>query len=251
VNIAVHTYGADAQFLIRIDAHADYPDNYCKILIDEVQKTNAASVVVAMKTEGRQGFQKAVAAAQNSKLGNGGSAHRVADGGGMWTDHGHHALMRTDAFRKVGGYDESFTHNEDAELDMRLAQAGFKIWLTDRTSLVYYPRSSPMALLRQYIKYGEGRARTILKHRALPKLRQLAPAAVLPALLLGFLSPLLPIAALPLALWMLICIAYGVMLGVRTGNLSLLAAGPAFMIMHLGWSLGFWSSMLNRQRSVS
>ena len=33
--------------------------------------------------------------------------------------------MRIAAFRGVGGYDESFSHNEDAELDYRLRQAGY------------------------------------------------------------------------------------------------------------------------------
>ena len=41
--------------------------------------------------------------------------------------------MRIAAFRAVGGYDESFSHNEDAELDYRLRQAGYRIWMTDKT----------------------------------------------------------------------------------------------------------------------
>ena len=76
-----------------------------------------------MRTKGTGLFQKATALAQNSRLGNGGSQHREG-GAGRWTDHGHHALMRLDAFRAVGGYDETFSHNEDAELDYRLAAGG-------------------------------------------------------------------------------------------------------------------------------
>ena len=51
------------------------------------------------------------------------AARSTAQGAeGHWADHGHHALMRISAFRAVGGYDESFSHNEDAELDYRLGR---------------------------------------------------------------------------------------------------------------------------------
>ena len=133
INLAVATFGTDAEFLIRLDAHADYPDDYCRILLEEAKITSAASVVVAMETRGITCFQRAVAAASNSKLGNGGLAHRMAPATGKLVDHGHHALMRIDAFNSVGGYDESYSHNEDAELDVRLRKAGFSIWLTSKT----------------------------------------------------------------------------------------------------------------------
>ncbi|MDP9128546.1 MAG: glycosyltransferase family 2 protein [Pseudomonadota bacterium] len=248
INLAVEAHGQDAEFLIRIDAHADYPHDYCKVLVDEAIATDAASVVVSMHTSGEDWFQKAVAAAQNSKIGNGGSAHRNAGNEGRWVDHGHHALMRIKPFREVGSYDESFTHNEDAELDMRLGKAGYKIWLTGKTKLTYYPRSTPRSLFRQYFQYGHGRARNIIKHRSLPKLRQLAPGAVLPAAVFGLLSPFMGIAAWPLEAWCALCLGYGLKLGFDAKDKRIAAAGPAAMIMHFGWSLGFWKAFLEEGR---
>ncbi len=100
-------------------------------------------IVVAMATVGVGVFQKATALAQNSKLGNGGAKHRKG-AKGHWTDHGHHAAMRIEAFKQVGGYDESFTHNEDAELDCRLTAAGFRISMTGpRAHMVYFPDLRP------------------------------------------------------------------------------------------------------------
>ncbi|MCB9988456.1 MAG: glycosyltransferase family 2 protein [Rhodospirillales bacterium] len=245
VNRAVATYGADCEWLIRLDAHADYPPDFCRILLEEAQKTGADSVVVAMDTVGKAGFQKAVAAAQNSKLGNGGAAHRNAGQDGAWVDHGHHALMSIAAFQAVGGYDENFSHNEDAELDLRLRAAGYKIWLTGRTALNYYPRAAAGPLFRQYYKFGQGRARTVLKHRIIPKIRQLVPAVVAPAAILALLEePLGDLAALPLIVWALICLTYGGSLAFKARDRELLAIGPALMIMHFSWSLGFWSGLL-------
>jgi succinoglycan biosynthesis protein ExoA len=239
INKAAAAY-AEAEYLIRIDAHAEYPDNYCQILLDEMAKTGAHSIVVTMNTIGTGGFQKAVALVQNSRLGNGGAAHRNQAAEGMWVDHGHHALIRLDALRAVGGYDENFSHNEDAEFDIRLRQAGYKIWLTGRTSVTYFPRSTPLALFRQYIKHGFGRASTIMKHCTVPKLRQLAPAAVLPAMLLALFASRCALLALPLLFWGGVCLVYGLMLGIRAGDIRLAMAGPAAMLMHAGWSIGFW-----------
>ena len=162
INNAVREYGRGAEFLVRVDAHANYPDRYCEQLLKVQARTQADSVVVSMHTEGHTCFQRAAAAAQNSILGNGGAAHR-SNTGGRWVDHGHHALMTIEAFRAVGGYDETFSHNEDAELDARLTAQGFHIYLTGETQVTYYPRGSPIALFRQYFNIGRGRARNVLQ----------------------------------------------------------------------------------------
>ena len=151
-----------------------------------------------MTTVGQNTFQRAVATAQNSLVGTGGSAHRTGKSA-QQVDHGHHALMRIAAYRAVGGYDESFRFNEDAELDHRLTQAGYRIWLTDATAMTYYPRSTASALFRQYFGYGGGRARNILKHRMRPRLRQMLPLVILPAVLLAALSIVHWIFVIPLA----------------------------------------------------
>jgi succinoglycan biosynthesis protein ExoA len=244
LNLAASVYGIKAEFLIRIDAHADYPANYCRTLVDEAETTQAASVVVAMRTVGTMPFQKGVAAAQSSRLGNGGSAHRSTINKGRWVDHGHHALMRMDAFRAVGGYDESFKSNEDAELDYRLRQKGYKIWLTGKTSIIYYPRAMPAELFQQYINYGFGRARTLLKHRMRPKLRQLLPACAVPLFLLALATPWLWWACLPLLVWLVFCLGYGTCLAYCAKDTAVNWSGPAAMLMHAGWSLGFWQAVL-------
>lgn len=246
VNLAVQELGRGKEYLIRVDAHAGYPESFCKLLFEEAQQTKADSVVVAMETVGKDTrLQESVAYAQNSKMGNGGSSHRNADNAGKWVDHGHHALMRIESFLRVDGYDESFSHNEDAELDKRLHDAGSKIWLSGRTSCDYYPRKNLISLYRQYVSYGRGRIKTLMKHRMIPKIRQMIPAFVFPALVLALASPIHAIAALPLGSWLLLCIGYGAVLGLKAGKVHVASlSGIAACCMHMGWSYGFWSGMV-------
>jgi succinoglycan biosynthesis protein ExoA len=243
INLAVKLLGEGRDFLIRIDAHGDYPEEYCQVLLQEAVDTGADSVVVGMKTVGHGLFQKATAVAQNSKLGNGGSKHREG-ASGQWIDHGHHALMRIEAFRAVQGYDENFSHNEDAELDYRLRQAGFRIWMTAKTYMVYYPRSRPYPLFRQYLGYGRGRARNLLKHHALPKLRQALPLMVMPIIVGALLAVVHWVAIVPLALWAAACLGYGAWIALSQKNALGPLAAVSAMIMHAAWSAGFWLELL-------
>jgi succinoglycan biosynthesis protein ExoA len=243
INDAVCKYGTAARFLIRVDAHAYYPDRYCETLLNVQARTQADSVVVGMYTAGTSCFQRAAAAAQNSLLGNGGSAHR-SDGADRWVDHGHHALMTIYAFAAAGGYDETFSHNEDVELDNRLAESGFHIYLTSEAQVTYYPRRSLAELFRQYFNIGRGRARNFLKHRKNAKIRHLALAAVAPAICLTVLTPFAGIFAVPALAWIVLSVGYGLILGARLHSICAAAAGLAAITMHAGWSFGFFRGLI-------
>jgi succinoglycan biosynthesis protein ExoA len=242
VNKAVQKYGAGRKWLVRIDAHAEYPANYVSRLVAKAVELGADSVVTPMVTRGSTCFQKAAAAAQNSILGTGGAQHRTGRQGG-WVEHGHHALMRLDIFLTVGGYDETFTHNEDAELDHRIVDAGGRIWLAEDLPLVYYPRGTARSLARQYFLYGRGRARTVARHPSRRRLRQVAPLVVAPAILLAAASPLFWQLALPVLLWAGVCLVYGI---TKIGHgVCAAASGVMAMLMHAAWSFGYWSQLVS------
>ena len=246
INLAVRRYGGAARWLVRIDAHCDYPPRYVSGLIGAAEAHAATSVVVPMVSRGTGCFQVAAAAAQNSRLGTGGSPHRHV-GTGQFVDHGHHALMDLALFRAVDGYREDMATNEDAELDQRLLAAGGRLWLEPSLALRYYPRSSMSALWRQYRRYGQGRARTLRLHRRRPKLRQLLPLAVPVAALLALATPISLIFAVPLLLWAILCLGAGVAIGGRAGGGCARLSGVAAMTMHLGWGTGFIGETLLRR----
>jgi succinoglycan biosynthesis protein ExoA len=243
-NLGATAAAASVTTLIRADAHAVYQPDFVATCTRTMAETGATSVVVPLRTEAEQGphssgFQRSVAAAQRSRLGNGGSAHRTGAVSG-WVDHGHHAAFDRRFFTAIGGYDAWFTPNEDAEFDVRAVRAGGRIWLSPQAAVTYFPRRRVGALARQYANHGGGRARTLLHHRLRPKARQCAPLAIL-ALCAGgvALAPLRPRAALAPAAYVAACSAWGAVVALRTRDAWLLAMGPAAIVMHLSWAVGF------------
>ena len=236
--VARHAVAQRVKWLIRADAHMVYSPNFVESLVLAAKQTCASSVVLSMRAVGHGCFQKAAAAAQNSRLGNGGAAHRRAYSS-QFVDHGHHALFDLEGFCLIGGYDEAFSHNEDFEFDIRMRKAGGKVWLAASATIDYVPRSSPRALAVQYFRHGKGRARTIAKHALRPKLRQVLPVMALFCNCLGIaMSPWIPALALLPAAYFTVCLSWGAILGLRDRDLCSLASGVPAAIMHLSWALG-------------
>jgi succinoglycan biosynthesis protein ExoA len=248
VNRAVECFGDGWTWLVRVDAHAGYPKDYASRLVAKAIETGASSVVVPMFTRGHTYFQRAAAAAQNSFLGTGGSAHRLPNQGG-WVEHGHHAIFNLEWFRKLGGYHD--TLSEDPEFDQRLIKNGGRIWLADDLVVTYFPRNSTISLFRQYVKHGRGRARTFTHHGGRKYIRHFILPSIAPIIFLGFLAPLYWPLAVPASAWLFACLSYGFFLGIRQKDICAAASGYAAIVMQLAWSLGHWWEIIsNRARKV-
>lgn len=249
VNAAVRRYGSAADVLVRCDAHAVYPSGFVRDLVEALARTGADSIVVAMDSCGESCLQKAVAWISDMRLGSGGSAHRGGRRSGF-VDHGHHAAFRAESFKHVGGYDETFTHNEDAELDCRLRALGAKIYLDAGIRVVYRPRATFTGLWRQYFAYGRGRSRTVRRHPGSIRARQLAvpihlAVCTLALAIAAWAPPLLWWPASYLGLLSLASLA----LAARHRSACGLLAGPAACVMHTAWALGFYWGILSLRES--
>ena len=242
-NLAAELAAPQSRVLLRVDAHAGYPPGFVRDLLRALRQTGATSVVVPMRTVGDGALSRAIAAAQNSRLGNGGSGHRRA-GRSRLVDHGHHAAFDLDFFRSIGGYDTSFTHNEDAEFDVRALEAGGRIWLCSEAAIDYFPRASLRQLARQYFRHGRGRARTTRKHGLRLKLRQRLPLALLAMTSLGLLAPFSPWLGVGALLYLATSLLWGMAEAARQRHPALLLMGPAAIVMHLSWAIGYLSSHL-------
>jgi succinoglycan biosynthesis protein ExoA len=239
MNRAAAMVRADVDILIRVDAHADYPNDYVQKILDAFAQSGAAMVAIRLNSHGFTARQRGIAAASNSRFGTGGSAHRVGGFSGF-IDHGHHAGMDRAMFDQIGGYDESFVANEDAEFDARVRAAGGLIWLAGAIEIAYHPRASFSALFKQYRRYGQGRAQNWAKHREALRLRQIAPVLIVSACSAAFiLAPILPLMLLVPATYIATIMLATLGLLPRTPRLSTLLAAPAIIVMHWAWGIGF------------
>jgi succinoglycan biosynthesis protein ExoA len=247
VNRAVEQFGHEADVLIRCDAHATYPDDFCVRLVETLVREKADAVVVPLDTVGRTPLERALAWACGSPIGTGGSAHRGGRRSGL-VDHGHHAAFRLDTFCRVGGYDESFSHNEDAEFDCRQRKMGARIWLDANARITYYPRDTWRGLVQQYFRYGAGRARTLRRHPMSIRLRQL----LVP---LNFLGCLVALALSRRWSWALAwpvsyasaLVAISLVLAWRHRSVDGLLVGLAAGVMHTAWAVGLIEGLLRSQ----
>jgi succinoglycan biosynthesis protein ExoA len=240
-NLALREADARAEYLIRCDVHAEYPSGFVARALRTAEETGAALVAFSDDPAHDGCFQAAVSFAQSTAIGVGGSRYRLGGWSG-WVDHGKHGCFRRSPVERVGGYDETFSHNEDSELSLRLREAGERIWLDGGLVVRYYPRDSVPALARQYWRYGRGRASTCLKHRVWPRPRQLAPpvlvvwhAAVLVA---AFWQPLVLLAP---AAYLAALTAVSAVAAVRRRQGCLLLGPVALATMHHAWGAGFIS----------
>ncbi len=244
VNLVARQFGQDSDVLIRCDAHASYPRGFLRSLVDSLQSAGADSVVVPMDSVGDGCLQRAVAWVSDSPVGSGGSAHR---GGrqSRFVDHGHHAAMLMESFRRAGGYEETFTHNEDAEFDCRLRALGGKIYLDTDIRIEYQPRSTFTKLFRQYFNYGKGRSRTVRRHPASFKVRQFAVPSFISACAAAIvLSPLFPLLLMLPAFYLFVLAITSFAIALNRRSACGLLAGPAALTMHVSWALGFITGIL-------
>lgn len=244
VNRVAALVANSADILIRCDAHAGYPADFVVRVTDALLLSDADSLVVAMDSVGLSCVSRAIAWLSDTPLGSGGSAHRGGRRSG-YVDHGHHAAWRLSSFLAAGGYDESYSHNEDAELDCRIARLGGRIWLDAGLRLDYHVRGTFRGLWRQYRNYGRGRSRTVRRHPGSMRLRQLAvPSFVGLNAVALLLAPLLPVMLLlPLA-YLLLLAGTSALVAVRHRSACGLLAGAAALVMHVAWSGGFVEGLI-------
>ena len=237
LNVAVAA--ARHPVVVRVDAQSRIPTGYRDRVVGLLATTGAVNVGGRQVARAERGTVAAIAAAMNARLGHGGAAYRSGAVSGP-VDTVYLGAFRADALRIVGGYDERFMTNQDAELNERLRRAGGTVLLDPGLEVGYLPRTTLRALSRQFRGYGRGRAMTARRHPGSLGRRQLAAPALVLALFATLVT--LPWTVVPLALWVG---GYGslLLLGALLEGAGTIRRLPvvvaALAVMHLAWGYGF------------
>ena len=238
---------ADADLIVRADAHSLYAPDYVRQCVAALTASGAAVVGGPMRAVGITGFGRAVAAVTSSPIGVGTARFHYATTA-MDVDTVYLGAFDRSVIEDAGGYDETSIQwaAEDHELNLRIRRRGGRIRLDPSIGSWYFPRQTPGALWQQYRNYGLGKASTLAKHRTLPHWRPLAPAALVAGTAAGVIVAIATrkpgIAAVPV-------VAYAVGSGVAAWRLG---ADPgvaphrafaALTICHWAYGLGFWAGI--------
>ncbi len=227
------------EYILVTDVHAEYAHNYVSKLVEAFLTTGADVAGGAQRAKAETWFQKALCAALDSPLGVGGAAYRSATKKG-WVDTVFPGSFKRTILEKVGLYDVRAVTNEDAELQQRVLEAGGKVWLSDEVVVHYYPRKSFRLLAKQYFKYGDGRARTLLLRGKFPVIRPLIPflglALGTTMLIVPPLQPLLPPA---IGLYLAGTGLEAMRVGSKVGIWAIPVVWAIFPTLHFSHAVGF------------
>jgi len=178
LNLALHH--SNKEIIVRVDAHAEIPQNYLQLVVEILNHTGAVNVGGVMGAEGVTLFECAVAAAMRSPFGVGGSRFHIGGKPGF-VDTVYLGAFRRQAVVDAGGFDERFIRAQDWELNYRLRQNGGKIYFDPRLHVTYRPRPNLFRLAKQYFEYGRWRRVIARKYPETINYRYLAPPLALVA----------------------------------------------------------------------
>lgn len=144
---------AKGQFIIRLDAHADYSTDYISKCVYYLETTDADNVGGVAETKSKGFVGNAIAKMLSSRFGVGNSEFRT-NGESGYVDTVPFGAFRREVFDKWGGYDERLTRNQDNEMNYRIRKNGGKIFLSSDIKLSYYCRDSIKGISDMAMKNG-------------------------------------------------------------------------------------------------
>ncbi|MCR2812037.1 MULTISPECIES: glycosyltransferase family 2 protein [Microbacterium] len=243
--------------IVRVDAHSELTPGYTRRALATLDRVRAANVGGIMRADGRTPFQRAVARAYNSPIGLGGGAYHSGGDEGP-AESAYLGVMRRAVLEEVGMFDESIRRGEDWELNLRIRNAGYRVWFDPELAVTYWPRESWTRLVRQFFATGTWRGELVRRYGRRNSLRYFAPPvlvvltthdAVLAVLQLtgvvtGWVSLVASVLYLPLAAYAALVIAVAAGPGGGTGWRDKLWTLAVLPTMHLAWGAGFIRGVL-------
>jgi glycosyltransferase involved in cell wall biosynthesis len=222
---------ATGDIFVRVDARTLIATDYVERCVDALELTTAAMVGGPMRFTASTPAERGIRAAMTSRLGAGPAQFRREQGEGRFVDTVYLGAYRMETMRRLGGYDELFGGNEDAEFAWRAQRAG-GVYLDPAISSTYAVREGYAPLWQQFRRYGRARAITIRKHPKSLSPRQLA----VPALVLGLLSPWrTPV----LTMYGAVVVTRALIEAAQEDLVAGAVLAGALPVMHSAWAVGF------------
>ena len=190
LNIGIRV--AQGEVIIRLDAHAIYPDNYFSVLVDKLYALNADNVGGLCRTLPAKDTPvcEAIAAALSSPFGMGDSHFRIGTNKEMQVDTVPFGCFRREVFDKIGYFDEDLVRNQDDEFNGRIIKYGGHIYIIPSVVIDYYGRDSIGKVSKMFYQYGLFKPLVNKKLGNPASVRQFFPFFFVLGLIIGFMLSL-------------------------------------------------------------
>ena len=243
---------SQGEFVARVDGHSELSADYFRRALATLSESPKMAGVGGHRIGvGQTPVGRAIALVQSSRFAIGNSIYHYADRAQL-TDHATFGVYRADAVRQIGGWDEQLTVNEDVDFDHRLRTAGWTIGYQPAMTVRWDVRERIGELFAQYRRYGRGKANMVRKNGpAAVRPRHLVPPAAVGGgaglLVGGVVEGRLLAGFAPYLVLVLVASAQAWRKRAATGRTSAAAVPAAFLVIHVGWGLGFLEGLLGRK----
>lgn len=244
---------SEGEYIVRLDAHCVPEKTYIERCITHLKSGTADNVggIWIIEPGEDTPIAKAIAMAASNVIGTGNAAYRQAGSQEGFVDTVPFGSFKRSLFDKIGMYDETLLSNEDYDFNVRIRNAGGKIYLDPKIECIYFARTTLRSLAKQYWRYGFWKQKMLRKYPESIRWRQaLPPLFILCVIFLFIISIFFPpfsILLIALLTLYLMLVAISVVFDKRSKQLTFsenILTVVAIIIMHFSWGFGFLVSLV-------
>jgi glycosyltransferase involved in cell wall biosynthesis len=147
---------AAGEIVIRLDAHAQYPNKYISKLIyylDKLKADNVGGIWITLPSDNTS-KARAIVAALTTPFGVGNAYYRLGIKQIKEVDTVPFGCFRRSLFDRIGMFDKRLVRNQDDEFNARIRKYGGKIYLIPEIKIKYYARGTIKSLWKMFYQYG-------------------------------------------------------------------------------------------------
>lgn len=236
---------AKGDVIIRLDAHAIYPERYISELVSNLKKLSADNVGGVCRTlpVNNTIICRSIAIALSSSFGMGNSYFRVGATEVRKVDTVPFGCFRRSLFDKIGLFDEELVRNQDDEFNGRIIKNGGTIYLLPHLIIDYYARDTVRKVSKMFYQYGMFKPLVNKKLGSPATVRQFFPMLFVAGCILGgilsfFSNVLFNIYLSVLIVYLLLAVIFSL----KDGRNILLvpALVYTYFTIHVSYGWGYW-----------
>jgi glycosyltransferase involved in cell wall biosynthesis len=239
------------EIVIRMDAHALYPDNYVSMLVRHLLELDADNVGGTWTSlPGNSTLTAlAIAKASSSVFGVGNAFYRIGATRIQQVNTVPFGCYRRELFSRIGLFDEEMNRNQDDEFNARLATKGGRIFLVPGIEIIYFARSTAGQMIRMFFIDGLYKPLVMVKAGKPTTVRPFIPLFFV--LFLGIFIPagillpaLLPVLLAGTGAYVLANLWFSFRISRENRKPVLLLFLPClFLFIHVSYGLGFLAGL--------